>query len=358
MTPPNPTPPTHPDYLPAAVIRDPAPTARRAALAELAARLTARDRWLLHALREHQVLTGPQIARIAFDGPRIANRRLKILAEELRVIDRFRPLRAIGSAPEHYVLGPYGAQVLAAEAGVTIKELGYHRNRALAIAHSPRLNHQVGVNEVYSHLAAASRPAGGNAKRQDAENATGPEEALVIWWSELTCFHLYGDLARPDAFGRWQAPAAGGGVRTAEFFLEYDTGTENLDRLLAKLDGYARLAAVTAIDTPVLFWLQSPLRERALHRLLALNPPAVPVATATPTACEGTTPAGPVWELAARRTARRLHLAELAAYTAGGGHGAAERDADAVRTGRLFDPPAPLPPDSQRPAQRRERRDG
>ena len=344
MTPaaPNPTPPAHPDYLPAAIVRDPAPVARRAALAELAARLTVRDRWLLHALRENQTLTGPQIARVAFDGPRNANRRLKILAEELRVIDRFRPLRAIGSAPEHYVLGPYGAQVLAAEAGVTIKELGYQRNRALAIAHSPRLNHAVGVSEVYSHLAAASRA------------ATESEGALASWWSELTCFHLYGDLARPDGFGRWQAPAPRGAVRTAEFFLEYDTGTENLDRVVGKLDGYARLAAVTNIDTPVLFWLQSPHRERALHQMLALNPPAVPVATATPAATEGTTPAGPVWQIAARRTGRRLHLVELSAYAGGAGHAAADREADAARTGRLFNPPPPLPGDSDWPAMGRQ----
>ena len=332
MTPAHPTPPAHPDYLPAAVVRDGAPTARRAALAELAARLTARDRWLLHALREHQVLTGPQIARIAFDTPRIANRRLRILANELRVIDRFRPLRAIGSAPEHYVLGAYGAQVLAAEAGITIKQLGYHRSRALAIAHSPRLNHAVGVNELYSHLAAASR------------TAPDTDGALASWWSELTCLHLYGDLARPDAFGRWQAPGPRGRTRTAEFFLEYDTGSENLERVVAKLDGYTRLAQVTGIDTPVLFWLQSPLRERALHRLLALDPPSVPVATATPAAAEHTTAAGPAWEIATARTGRRLHLIELSAYAGGAGHAAADRDADAARTGRLFAPPPPLPP--------------
>ncbi len=93
----------------------------------------------------------------------------------------------------------------------------------------------------------------------------------------------------------------------------------------------------------MLFWLQSPNRERALHRMLALDPPTVPVATATPAATEDTTVAGPVWELAAR-TARRLHLIELAAYATGAGHAAADRDADAARTGRLFNPPNPLPP--------------
>ena len=81
------------------MVNTPAPVPRRAALAELAARLTARDRWLLHALRENQVLTGPQIARLAFTGARTANRRLAILTNDLRVIDRFRPLRATGSAP-------------------------------------------------------------------------------------------------------------------------------------------------------------------------------------------------------------------------------------------------------------------
>jgi hypothetical protein len=330
LTPSNPTPPAHPDYLPAAHVHDGGATARRAALADLAARLTTRDRWLLHALREHQVLTGPQIARIAFDSPRVANRRLRILANDLRVIDRFRPLRTLGSAPEHYVLGAHGAQVLAAEAGITIKQLGYHRNRALAIAHSPRLNHTVGVGELYSHLAAASR----------APDADG---ALVAWWSELTCLHLYGDLTRPDAFGRWHAPGPRGRGRTAEFFLEYDTGTENLDRVTGKLDGYTRLAQVTGIDTPVLFWLQSPHRERALHRLLALDPPQVMVATATPAASLDTTAAGPVWEPTAR-TGRRLRLIELSAYTRGAGHAAADRDGDAARTGRLFNPPPPLPP--------------
>lgn len=311
------------------MVNTPAPVTRRAALAELAARLTTRDRWLLHALRENQVLTGPQIARLAFTGARTANRRLAILTNDLRVIDRFRPLRATGSAPEHYVLGAYGAQVLAAEAGVTIKQLGYHRSRALGIAHSPRLRHTVGVNEVYSHLAAAT-PSGDN----------DPGGALTAWWSELTCFHLYGDLARPDAFGRWQAPGPRGGTRAVEFFLEYDTGTENLDRLLGKLDGYARLAAVTNTDTPVLFWLQSPLRERSLHRLLALTPPQVPAATATPAACQDIGITGPIWELAARRTPRRLHLIELSAYNTGTGHAA---DTDAARTGRLFAPPRPRP---------------
>ncbi len=62
--------------------------------------------------------------------------------------------------------------------------------------------------------------------------------------------------------------------------MEYDTGTEPLDRLLAKVDAYAELATATDIDTPVLFWLPGPGREAALHQ--ALRRPPVTVATATP----------------------------------------------------------------------------
>ena len=43
--------------------------------------------------------------------------------------------------------------------------------------------------------------------------------------------------------------------------------------MIAKLAGYAALAARTGITTPVLFWLRSPRREAALHARLAGPPP-------------------------------------------------------------------------------------
>ena len=54
-----------------------------------------------------------------------------------------------------------------------------------------------------------------------------------------------------------------------DFFLEYDTGSENLHRVAAKLAGYHNLAARTGITTPVLFWLPTARREAALRALLA-----------------------------------------------------------------------------------------
>ncbi|MEY8043677.1 replication-relaxation family protein, partial [Saccharopolyspora cebuensis] len=47
--------------------------------ARLASRLTARDRWLVAMLHEHRVLTGDQIAALAFPTARAARARLRNL---------------------------------------------------------------------------------------------------------------------------------------------------------------------------------------------------------------------------------------------------------------------------------------
>ncbi|MGH9005196.1 MAG: replication-relaxation family protein, partial [Acidimicrobiia bacterium] len=58
-----------------------------------------------------------QLTDLAFPGTDTAEHRLVIL-HRLGVVDRFRPHRRHGSAPYHYVLGPAGAAVLAAERGL------------------------------------------------------------------------------------------------------------------------------------------------------------------------------------------------------------------------------------------------
>jgi hypothetical protein len=181
-------------------------------LAGLAARLTARDRWLLRMLWEHRVLTTTQITQLAFGTLRAAATRLLTLYQH-QAIDRFRPLALTGSAPWHFVLGPAGAQVLAAEDTISLSQLGYRRDRALAIALSPRLAHTTGTGAFFTALAACAR--------------TTSSAGLVRWWSERRCAALWGDLARPDAYGRWHEHTPTGTGET-EFFLEYDTGTEDL----------------------------------------------------------------------------------------------------------------------------------
>jgi len=277
--------------------------------ASLAARLTARDRWLLRMLHEHRVLTTIQITQLAFGTTRAASARLTTLYQH-RAIDRFRPLAPAGSAPLHWVLDEAGAAVLAAEDGITVAELGYRRDRALAIALSAELAHTTGANGFFTALAAAARASSGQA-------------ALDCWWSERRCAGVWGDLARPDGYGRWTHHSPGAAPASTDFFLEYDNGTENLARLIAKLAGYRNLAARTGIPTPVLFWLPTPRREAALRARLAGAPPhgtpdaasaaaipGVPVATAAPGTAAGG-PAGAAW-LPAGGPGPRLWLAQLA----------------------------------------------
>ncbi|MGH3436718.1 MAG: replication-relaxation family protein, partial [Sciscionella sp.] len=178
-------------------------------------------------------------------------------------------------------------------------------DRALDIAHSLRLTHTVGVNDWFTTLITHTHQ--------------HPDHTLSAWWSETRCARHFGDLARPDGYGRW---ATGG--HHIEFFLEYDTGTEPLTQLAAKLLDYAALAAATAITTPVLIWLPTTRRETtARHQLTTTwrtldHPSTVPVATAAADQLTSphTSPADPLWLPleptpggAGRRGLHRLHHA-------------------------------------------------
>lgn len=266
-------------------------------LAQVAYRLTARDRELLTLVWEHRVLTTGQLTMLFFPSPERARQRLNRL-HRLHTLLRFRPWTPVGSKPWHWVLGPAGAHILAIEHGKTVSEFGYRQDAVTGIAVSPRLAHQIGVNDFFVQLHAHAR--------HRADGTT-----LNQWWPEQRCAAHWGDLARPDAFGRWTQARPGGTTNTLDFFLEHDTGTETLARVAGKLGGYADLAEATGTTTPVLIWLPSPTREANLRALLGT--PEVPVATAvhTPaTAPEG--PAGPVW-LPAETSGPRRRLADLAA---------------------------------------------
>jgi hypothetical protein len=256
--------------------------------AQLAARVTPRDVWLLRMLAEHRVLTSIQITQLAFGSPATARHRLVSLWR-MRAVDRAQPFTASGSAPMHYVLGDAGASVLAARAGITPAQSGYRRDRALAVLSSARLSHDIGANGVMTALVAAAR--------------SRPGHALAAWWPEHRCARQWGTAARPDAYGRWHQD----GRPDTDFFLEYDTGTEPINRVAAKLPGYAGLAAATGIITPVLFWFPGPAREASVRPALAGS--GVPVATAGPPG--NASPADAVW-LPVGREGPRLPLAALA----------------------------------------------
>jgi hypothetical protein len=193
-----------------------------------------------------------------------------------------------GSAPYHYVLGEAGAQVLAAELGVEAHQLGYRRDRALAVAHSPALPRLLATNAFFAALARAARHQ--------------PGTALLAWWPPGRCAQQWGGLIRPDAYGRWRDPGA-----EVDFFLEVPApqpahdqptsalpspGTIGADpagdgwvhRLAEKLTGYAALAASTQIPTPVLLWFPSAELEAQARAALPDLPTPVATAWQTPAA--------------------------------------------------------------------------
>lgn len=276
-------------------VHDTRPRVSAALIAALARRLTPRDHQILELVHEHQVLTTSQITDLFFDNQRVAAQRLAILYQ-YRALDRAQPRAWKGSAPYHYVLDEAGAIVLAADRGLPRAQFRYRKDHATAVLVSQKLGHTVGANGFFTALAAAARRT--------------PGAELVAWWPERRCAAEWQHRIHPDGYGRWRETLPGGPAET-DFFLEYDTGTEPLGRVAAKLTAYTALLEATAIPTPVLFWLPGPRREAGLRRLIAAT--ATPAATAAACGPGGVPshPAGPVW-LAAGQHGPRLRLASLA----------------------------------------------
>jgi hypothetical protein len=241
-------------------------------LYDLAGRLTERDRRICRLLYDHRVLTTAQVADVGFDSLRKAQARLSILYA-LEVVDRFRLRSWSGTSPYHVTLGTAGAAVIAAERGVTVADLGWHKQTATALSTSRQLAHLVGCNGVLTALLRSAR--------------TRPGCHLDEWWSARRCAAAWGEIVRPDAYAVWVED----GMRLP-FLLEYDTGTETLGRLAAKLERYARLARVVGHPTWVLFAFSSVGRETAARRVFAH--PQVPAATAV--LGHHTAPDGPMWQ--------------------------------------------------------------
>ena len=255
-------------------------------VAQLAGRLTDRDRQLCRLLLEHRVLTSHQLTHLAFGHLDTAEDRLRTLTC-LGVLDRFRPRRDTGSAPYHYVLGPLGAATLAAEQHVTVADLGYRRATTLAVAHSRRLSELVAVNGFFTALTAHARH--------------HPGTELARWLSQRRCHDLWGRLVRPHGFGRWRDHDS-----VLEFFLHY-SDQEPMSQLIAALAGYDALAQATPqLATNVLVWLTSTRRETELHR--TVPPRHYLLATATPQ--PDSNPADAIW-LPLGSTGPRRHLADL-----------------------------------------------
>lgn len=235
------------------------PRTSDATIKALVRRLTDRDRHIMRLVWRHRVLTTNQLASLGWNSYNTAKQRLATLYE-LRALDRIRPFTAHGTSPWHYVLDTPGAEILAAEDGVTLRAFGYQRSQALAGATSSHLDHRLGINGVFVELYAHAR--------HEAH------DAHLHWQTESECADIWGDIVRPDGAGTWTV-----GNRGVRFFLEYDNGTERLARLRDKITAYRELATTAEEHGVVLFVLPSRKREAHLRRALGNDIP-VPVATA------------------------------------------------------------------------------
>jgi len=256
-------------------------------LLELAGRITERDRTICRLLYEHRVLTTSQIEQVAFTSLRKTQERLSFL-HGFEVVERFRPRSWSGTGPFHFTLGRAGAEVIAAEDGVMIAELDWRKRlNTSALATSIQLAHLVGCNGVFTGLIATARET--------------PGASLEEWWSSRRCKAAWGEAIRPDGYGVYVE----GNVRLP-FLMEYDTGSETLARLKAKLPGYAALTKAVDHPTWVCFAFLTAAREASARRVLIH--PEVPVATAV--ISPNSAPGGPVW-LAVGDIGARLRLVDL-----------------------------------------------
>jgi len=156
------------------------------------------------------------------------------------------------------------------------------------------LQHLLGVNGFFTDLMAHAR--------------THRDTDLQRWWSESETARRFVGV-HPDGHGLWRD-----GDRVVGFFLEYDTGSENLPRLVEKLAAYERLARGGGPTYPVLFCLHSSERERHLHAALGEVASRCPIATTVRAngangALDG--PAGAVWALVGHDPQQRRRLGDL-----------------------------------------------
>lgn len=211
--------------------------------------LTRRDREICHHIFDHRILTAIQIARLHFTNLRVAERRLKKLYDR-RVLDRFQPHVALGSAPYHYVLDELGMRIVAADRGLDIKQVRQRLQTDLDLPAGSHFRHQLEVNDFFVTLIAACSDSNGQFR-------------FERWWSEKRCKAKWNGIIRPDGLG--EISWAGG---ACTFLLELDRGTERGDRLAQKLPYYRRFARMQMGPDALLFLFPSLAREMRARRTL------------------------------------------------------------------------------------------
>jgi hypothetical protein len=188
-------------------------------VAELARRVTERDREIALCLYGQQVLATDQLTLLFFSSKRRAQDRLLFLYRQ-RVLDRFYPPSRFGAGKPHahWLLDEAGAHLVAATLGVDRKRLGWQRRDDWG-SHR-QLAHRLEANRFVTDLIAA----------------TLSEQALAVreWSGPRTAAERLEQRVRPDA-GLCLQTSDGAVI---ECLVEWDRATEPGERLAEKLARY------------------------------------------------------------------------------------------------------------------------
>jgi len=166
-------------------------------------RLTERDRLICRLLDDHRVLTTAQVAEVGFSGERRARMRSRSCTPSTSSTASD-PKRG-GTVPVPLVLGPLGAALVGAEAGLDFGDLSWRRSLVHDLAASQRLAHLVGLNGFSAPCSDPLAPARLPARRVVVRTALCPR---------------VGEVVRPDGYGIWTEADT-----SLPFLLEYDNGT-------------------------------------------------------------------------------------------------------------------------------------
>jgi len=200
---------------------------------ELARHLTERDREVALCLYNQQVLTTNQLALLFFTSRRRAQDRLLLLYRQ-RVLDRFypAPMRGAGKPQAHWLLDEAGAHLVAASLDLDRKQLAWQRREDWR-SH-PQLAHRLEVNRFVTDVIAAT--------------LSDPTLGLAAWFGPREAAARMGEKmrgrVRPDAELILTTPRG-----PVDLLLEWDRGTETLERLNEKVDRY-RTAERKLYDYP------------------------------------------------------------------------------------------------------------
>lgn len=188
----------------------------------VARRLGERERAILRALYDYELLLTYQLQVLFFSSARRCQDVLKELAQ-LKLIERDIPTQAvgIGRAQPHWTLTEDGIHVVAVLKRIPRSNID-HMPRETFFETDKQFDHLLGVNRFFVSLVEASK--------------LHPSHGLEKWVPEKYV-RTASSWIRHDGFGRYQHQ---GGA--CDFYFEYDRGTEWHDQLVKKLRGYVLMA--------------------------------------------------------------------------------------------------------------------